>query len=297
MGRVKLGAMKYNISDILRKRGLGDYTAAQGYTIGEGDMNVAISLMKRGDNPDEDDRKAVILGLSGDKQYITWDLKLKHANGCAYYDGKYFIAPAGDGSNIVVPAYKWNESLSKWVEDSRYTYIPMTSKDIPVKALSKVSNIAYISGENFILGEGLKISVCKLDKAKKQFQEFSRFTLDTSDKSKLVRGDLKRISQGVYYKDKKLYKVFSYGREHSDGTVGPITMNDVAVFDLKGKTPSFNGTKLNASYTCDDSSKDAFELEDIAEAPDGKMYVSANVVIDEANKPPQQDAIYRITLV
>ena len=287
MGYVRLDAMAYNISQILEDKGISDYTATQGYTIGKDNMSVAISLMKSDDSPNEEDRKAVILGLLGDKQYVTWDLNLIHANDCTYYDGKYYIAPAGDKSNKVVPAYKWDENLSKWVEDGSYTYTPLTNKDIPVEALARVSNIAHISGENFILGEGLKISVCKLDIAKKQFQEFSRFKLNTSGKNELSRPNFDRLSQGVYYKDKKLYKVFSY--EHKPDL---ITMNDVAVFDLQGKTPSFNGTTLNASYTCDDSSRDAFELEDIAAASDGQMYVSANVI--QGGK--QQDSIYRITL-
>lgn len=284
MGRVIINSTKYDISKILKNKNLEGYTAAQGYTIGSDGLNVAIALATLQEGQETDDpRDAVLIGVSGTDIYTKSNLDLVHGNDCTFYDGKYFIAPGGKVGNKVIKAYELDNG--KWVGAGSYTYMPMTSKDIQFPALPKVSAIAHISGKYFILGEELKVSVCELDTKTKQFNEFSRFGLDTSDKSKLVRDNCTRKYQGIYYKNKKLYKVFSYQNK------AKIAWNDVAVFDLKGTTPSFNGTTLNASYTCDNASLNTFELEGIA-SYGGNMYVYANV----KENATQKDSIYSVTL-
>ena len=289
MGKVNVIENVVNVSKILREHGASAYSAAQGFTLGANGLKFAVSL-DDDTNPD----KAALIGITDSHQYVRTGLVLGHGNDCTYYSGYYYVTVGGDSdAPTTVKRYKLDTlSSEKWVGAGTFTYDPIIASEIKTKALTKVSAIAHIFGENFILSQRDRFSVCRLDETNKKFVEFSRFQMSEDDYDKLSRsgcGD--PIPQAMYYARSKVYKAFSYRNTNTE----EIKENDIAVLSLKGTTPSFNGISLDTIYSCDRTSKLRFEVEGIG-ASDGltNMYMYANVKESESSK--QSDSIYSITL-
>lgn len=289
MGKVNFDMKKpvVNVTELL-----GDaspYTAAQGLAVAPNGVSFAVSL-----NDDVTPNKAALIGIVGSNRYIRTGVELGHGNDCAYYNGYFYVTVGGDSAApTTVKRYKLDTSNSnKWVGSGTFTYDPMGGIGIPTAALTKVSAIAHVSGDNFILSQKDRFSVCRLDETNKKFVEFSRFQISPADWAKLSRsGCDKPDPQGMYYAHGKVYKVFSYRNTASDA----IKQNDIAALSLQGDSPSFNGISLDAQYSCDRTSQHRFEVEGIG-SPDGgtTMYMYANVRKEGAKK--QSDSIYSITL-
>lgn len=278
-----------NVSKILREHGASAYSAAQGFTVGANGLKFAVSL-DDDTNPD----KAALIGITDSHQYVRTGLVLGHGNDCTYYSGYYYVTVGGDSdAPTTVKRYKLDTlSSEKWVGSGTFTYTPTSGTGIKGDPLTKVSAIAHIFGENFILSQEDRFSVCRLDETNKKFVEFSRFQLSAADYKKLSRsGCGKPLPQGMYYARSKVYKAFSYRNTDTE----KIKENDIAVLSLKGTTPNFTGISLDTIYSCDRTSKLRFEVEGIG-ASDGltNMYKYANVQEDKDSK--QSDSIYSITL-
>ncbi len=286
MGKVNVIENVVNVTEVLKNNGASAYTAAQGFTVTPSGLFFAASL-----NSNVDPDQAALIGISGSKQYIRTGLTIGHCNDCAYYNGYYYVTVGGGSSDRkTVKRYKLDTS-NKWVGSGTFTYIPLSGMGILTDPLDRVSAIAHVSGDNFILSEKRTISVCCLDEKNKQFVEFSRFEIDDIDWSKLSRDNCNTFPQGIYYANDKLYKVFSYESKTSKR----VKRNDIAVLSLFGSSPSFNGVSLSTKYSCDRTEKIRFEVEGIGSPDNGSnMYMYANVKNDKDD--PQKDSIYSITL-
>lgn len=287
MGQVDVEKRVVNVTEVLKNHGASAYSAAQGFTVAPNGVSFAVSL-----NDDVTPNKAALIGIVGSNRYVRTGVELGHGNDCAYYDGYFYVTVGGNSdAPTTVKRFKLDTS-NNWVNSGTFTYNPMGGIGIPTDPLNKVSAIAHISGNNFILNKERIFSVCRLDETKKEFVEFSRFQISAADWAKLSRSGCKPPApQGMYYAHGKVYKAFSY----RDTDTEAIKKNDIAALSLQGDSPSFNGISLDARYSCDRTSKVRFEVEGIG-SPDGgsHMYMYANVKND--SKGGQTDSIYRITL-
>ena len=288
MGKVNVIENVVNVSKLLREHGASAYSAAQGFTVGANGLKFAVSL-DDDTNPD----KAALIGITDSHQYVRTGLVLGHGNDCTYYGGYYYVTVGGDSdAPKTVKRYKLDTLTSeKWVGAGTFTYDPTSGAGIKGDPLTKVSAIAHIFGENFILSQKDRFSVCRLDETNKKFVEFSRFQLSAADYKKLSRSNCEKLPQGMYYAHSKVYKAFSY----RNTTSKEIKENDIAALSLEGNSPNFTGISLDTIYSCDRTSKLRFEVEGIgASGGVTNMFMYANVKEDKDSK--QSDSIYSITL-
>lgn len=282
MGTVHVGERMLNITEALKNQGHAEYTSAQGFTIAPNGVSYAMSLDKH-----EDYESSVLMSIIDWHVYTRFGMDLGHCNDCEYYNGCVYVTVGGDGANRKKVNRLAFSTYDGWKYLDTFTYVPKDDNG----GLDRVSGIAHISGDNFILSEGKKFSVCWLDEEKKQLAEFSRFQINDVDNDQLSRNNCYRRAQGIYYAKNKLYKVFVYENNTSE----KIKRNDIAVFNLQGNSPSFTGMSMAAKYACDDTSKVTFELEGIGSADSGNnMYMLANV--RNTKESGQSDSIYKITL-
>lgn len=76
--------------------------------------------------------------------------------------------------------------------------------------MDTVSCIAHITGNYFFLGAARIYTVCLLDKNTNIFKEVSRVKITDEDINMIKRPGYSIISQGIYYANNKLYKVYAH---------------------------------------------------------------------------------------
>lgn len=272
----------YDVAKIFKKKGAGEYSSTQGYTVTTGTNRVHFFTAIKSNN---NVAVARVMGEQNDNGdvggTISKDRELGHANDCAYYDSGFFIAQGG-GDNDNTNIKRLNNSLE---HVATYKYKPTSSNNCD--ALTSVTGIAYISGGYFALSQGMRVSICKLDTDKGAFTEVSRFML-TGVGNHLSRGSsYERLSQGIYYAHSKLYKAFSY-----KDSSGAIKQNDIGIFELNSSIPTeMSKAKFETSYSCDKTGKALFEVEALSSPDAGNtMYMLANVY-DGGEK----DKLYRVS--
>lgn len=156
-----------------------------------------------------------------------------------------------------------------------------------VEALKGISGIAHITGNYFALSQGMRVSICEMNKKTQIFKEISRFRLSKIG-NHLTRGDdYTRVPQGIYCTDSKLYKAFSY-----KDSSGAIKRNDIAVFKFNNTMPSdIEQATFSTSYSCDRTGKELFEVESLGSPDNGKtMYMLTNIDDNGA-----QDKLYCVS--
>ena len=282
-GTVKVQKSIYNITDNLEKAGnYSSYTSVQGYTIN--DTATAHFLAISDNNSDGLAALAYITDLNKKPNKVNPGRKLWHANDCAFYKSNYFIA-MGSQEDSITDIKCFNKSLE---HVATYSYVPM-SNGTPFEY---ISCIAYLTGDYFVIGAGLKYVVCRINGTAKTFNEISSIKIKEEKVDPyLSRGsDYKRVGQGIYCIDNKLYKLFSYKDSQNK-----IKHNDLAVFKMPGSLPYSGEASLIEYYSCDRPGKKLFELESLASPDKGTtFYIAANVKEENATK--QKDSIYSATL-
>ena len=257
----------YNVSEMLKKAGAGNYTSVQGYTTSTGPNTVHFITARKADND-------VAFGhILGSTMSASKDNKVGHANDCAYYSNGYFIAQGG-GNFKSTEIVRTDNGLS---EIKRFKY----TGDLPT-----ITCIAYVGSEHFLVGGGTKYEICKVDVTNKTFVKKSKFEIPDSIENQLKVAGYTLQHQGAYVTGGQLYRIQSYEKN------GAITKNKIAVFNLKGKSPLYTGVTLDAVYSCDKTGKKTFEFESISSPNGSSMYVLANVVDGDGTAA---DRIYSVS--
>lgn len=265
----------YNLTNMLKEKGLGSFKSVQGYTITTDSNPVHFfTALEKSKGKDTDDN--VVLGhIQNGKISVGTKRHLGHANDCAYYDNGFYVAQGGGSTKDRTEIIELNNDL-KFVR--RYKY----DGD-----LGRISYITYMQHGYFIMGNGKEVAICKRDKANVKFVQEARFELNVND---LKRTGCTREYQGAFYADGRLYRVCSYKNEKSS----VITQNDIAEYKLRGISPSYSGATLENIYSCEISGKKFFEVESISSSDYGEnMYVTANVTDGDGS---ENSRIYKVTL-
>lgn len=226
--------------------------------------------------------------------------KVGHANDCAFYNGTIFIAQGDQELNISQTDVASCDTNLNWTGKYKYK----ASKE--ECNLERISAIAYIKWNWFLVGYGGHLVVAYLDASQKPsgyegtFVGISKVTFsDDEVKEKIKRREVNdRIAgQGIFCDQRGgfLYKVYS----HYDGTT--ITENDIVSFALPGRSPSFSGSARYDKYFALDAPgaiNDTFffcEAESISSPNGGKdLYVSATT--QEKRMKPYKNIVYHVQL-
>lgn len=269
-----------NITERLHEYGCSYFDSLGGYAINTESKNHFVIAKKS-------DEEAVFVKTKGDA-FICSSVKknVKHANDCAFYDGKFYVALGKQKkASTIIQCYGAD---MKYI--GQYSYY---ARPLPFgKELTNITGIDHVMGKIFIMGSENNYSLCYLNENDRQFFEVSRVVIDPSSATnRTERKKYKRQGQGIYTDGEKMFKVYSYNTEGNH-----TKRNDIVEFKLPGYSPSYNGnTSVSNYYACDRTEKNTFEIEGIS-SPDknsSNLYMSANVT-ESSGK--QADAIYHIRL-
>lgn len=285
-GTVKVQKSIYNITNNLAEAGVSsEYSAVQGYTINN--TNTASFIAVKTKEGENDVAVAYITNLNEKPNKVSTGRGLGHGNDCAFYKNNYFIA-MGCQKFKTTDIKCLNKSLN---HVATYSYVPMSSGT----PLEYISCIAYLTGDYFVVGAGLRYAVCHINETAKTLNEVSRFNINKDEaETYLSRGSIfERLGQGIFCIGQNFYKLFSYRSPNAGNS--PIKYNDLAVFKMPGSFPYSGEVSFIGCYSCDRPEKDYFELESLASPDNGNtFYIAANVKETYATK--QKDSIYSATL-
>lgn len=285
--KITVGTRVLNISDRLKKDSISGYTAVGGYTARSDTKKHFVTVQGN-----EDSDKSVILRYDpvGSTVVYKKNALIGHCNDCAYYNSRIYIAMGGGStSSKVIASFPAGYTSSD--TKTTHKYISNSQVNTGVSVLNNITGIAYMSGNKFILSQGDICSICELTNS--DFVEKNRFILSANTKLRSAQdATLTSVPQSIYYKDKILYKAYSFKKTYQREK---ILKNDILEFELP---TNLSVTKPIAIYKkrhiCDKSDDNyiKFEIESLSSM--GSQFCMA--VNEETWSRVQRDSIYKITL-
>ena len=248
---------------------------AQGFTI---NSNTGKFFSARLTNGAAGDNHVYLTRLktNGEVDKVLADQAIGHANDCAYYNGRIYIAPE-QGDKII---YSYETDFTGKKE---HGYVNVQNAPFS----GSFTCIAYIPGSNgwFVLGCKDHYVCAYLHDGK--FNGYSSFDIPAWHKRDSDSFD----RQGICVTNDALYKVYSHKKS------GVITKNDIVSYALGGSTPSYSTAAKGAEYTFDNADKNLnfFEAEGISHY-DGNDYVSVTVHRTDKDSNHFNNRIYKVTL-
>ncbi len=261
----------YNITNLLKEKGLAVYKEAQGCTVSTG--NAPVYVFTALQNAIDKETKNALIGCVKNGKLVAWHQEcMGHANDCAYYDNKYYVAQGSD--------------RTKKTEIKEYSSDLKTVTKYNYKGdLDRITYITYMQHGYFIMGCGNHVAICRRDVKAKTFVEETSFDLNEGS---LKQNGYEKARQGACYADGSLYRVYSYKDSNNI-----IKKNAIAEYKLNGPSPAYYGASLKNVYSCEIPGKKFFEVESIFTPDYGDhMYVSANV---KDGNGTEADRIYSVS--
>lgn len=219
--------------------------------------------------------KGKIVEFEGSKSNY---LQLGHANDCAYYNGRIFIAEQNKKKEIASYTSEFN---------SKVNYPVYGNKNIDMSKFPQFTFISYMEGSGgwFVLGQGRECATAWF--SGKKFTIVSQFTLPDVT-GKIKRSDSGDIDgQGVCVDGWAFFRAFSH---HLNTNSNVIKKNDIVSYVLTGEYPSYTGAVYMSHSSCDRTDLDFFEVESMSYY-NRNFYISATT----KNNSKTQNRIYKIT--
>ena len=280
-------SMEYDIIEKMKNKNSSDaanYRSLSGYTAASDGSQLFVMLKGISQNNQlnsESNAKLVEVSSSGTK-ISSNKTNLKHGNDCTYGNDDNYYVCTRENKDIYI--YKKTD-LSK---TGVYKY---SGSD-----LTKITCIAYLEKNYFLLGQGNQVVVCS--SGSNRFDQISNFHLadDKNDSNHAGHAIVNEIDylvrQGMCVRGSRLYKV--YGKRNDEGQ---IFTNYIAEWTMSGSNPSapsYNSCKLVNMYRFVPQKKRfLFEMESIS-------YIGRDVYVavktQQDNKSSEYNArLYKIS--